>query len=297
MTRATYNINGWTENNYILRTQIFRKLNYDIYCLNETHLDGFQNICVIGYKWFGYNRAIRHTNAPRMFGGVGFLLKAQFCQAYNIKVIDKCVDGIMGMYFQDNYSNYSFAIFSCYLPPEPEGSPYANANNFLNHLSSQLYIFNDADVIIIFNRRIGKMSDVIECDDLPDRKYIDEVVHGHGDSLIDFLIDNKMCVLNGRFAFEEDNFTCISGRGKSVVDYITTPHYCLSKCFNFKVLTSSEVINQFDLHGLISNRCKPPDHSIVACSFQTMHTSLYNELQLSDFDNTNNHVLFVQIYV
>ena len=39
-----------------------------------------------------------HTNARRMFGGVGFLLKAQFFQAYSIKVIDKCVDGSMGMH-------------------------------------------------------------------------------------------------------------------------------------------------------------------------------------------------------
>ena len=35
----------------------------------------------------------------------------------------------------------------------------------------------------------------------------------------------------------------------------------------------------------------------MACSFQTMHTSLYNELQLSNFDNTNKHVSLSRKYI
>ncbi len=120
---------------------------------------------------------------------------------------------------------------------------------------------------------------------IPVRNNIDDIVHGHGEFLIEFLIDSKMCVLNGIFQPEEDNFTCISGRGKSVVDFIITQHDCFYKCTDFKVLTSNEVIDQFNLQALIGAKCKPPDHSIVTCSFQTMNPSLYIEIGPSQVES------------
>ncbi len=79
------------------------------------------------------------------------------------------------------------------------------------------------------NGRIDKLSDVIDFDNIPVRNNIDDIVHGNSESLIEFLIDSKMGVLKDRFQPEEDNFTCISGRGKSAVDYIITPHDCFYK--------------------------------------------------------------------
>ncbi len=141
-----------------------------------------------------------------------------------------------------------------------------------------IYIYIPPHTTFVYgdiNGRISKLSDVIDFDNIPLWNNINDIVHGHGESLIEFL--------NGRFQPEED--TCISGRGKSVVDYIITPHDCFYKCIDFMVLTSNEIIDQFNLQGLISAKCKPSDHSVVTCSFQTMNPSLYTEIGPSQVES------------
>ena len=76
-----------------------------------------------------------------------------------------------------------------------------------------------------FSGQIGKHRDVSDIDDLPSRKVIDDKLSGHGESLLEFLNDGKVCILNGRFDCTYDNYTCISHKGNSVVDYIMTPLY------------------------------------------------------------------------
>ena len=50
----------------------------------------------------------------------------------------------------------------------------------------------------------GKMSiDNIQ------RQKLDNTINGHGKMFIDFLLDTKSCVLNGRFNAQENNFTCV----------------------------------------------------------------------------------------
>ncbi len=63
-----------------------------------------------------------------------------------------------------------------------------------------------------------------------------EIFKGHGEPLIGFLNDSKQRILNGRFNQDCNNYTCISRKGQSVVDYIITPHDCFSKCSDFKVI-------------------------------------------------------------
>jgi len=134
-------------------------------------------------------------------------------------------------------------IFSCYLPPD--GSVYADATNFFAHILAQLYLYQDADLMFMcgdINGRIGKLLDATDIDNLPNRTVIDDVTKGHGQSFIEFLNDSKHCILNGRFDPQYDNYTCISHKGKSVVDYIVTPHDCFYKCSDFKVITNSDAI-------------------------------------------------------
>ncbi len=73
-----------------------------------------------------------------------------------------------------------------------------------------------------YNARIGQLHYVTEDIDssIPPRCVIDDVVYGHGEALIDFIEDCKLCILNGRLDPLNDNFTYISDKGKSVVDYI-----------------------------------------------------------------------------
>ncbi len=60
----------------------------------------------------------------------------------NITVIDKNLDGILGVKFVDKNTEQDFIIFICYLAPYD--FPYGrNRSNFLGHLIAQLYLHND----------------------------------------------------------------------------------------------------------------------------------------------------------
>ena len=45
------------------------------------------------------------------------------------------------------------------------------------------------------------------------------------------------------------------------------PHGSLSCCTDFKVLTSSSLVDMLNLQSYISSQCKPPDHSVLLLQF------------------------------
>ena len=59
--------------------------------------------------------------------------------------------------------------------------------------------------------------------DIELRNNTDNLSNKHGSQFIEFL-ETKMCILNGCNFKENDKFTSISVKGKSVVDYISVPH-------------------------------------------------------------------------
>ena len=107
-----------------------------------------------------------------------------------------------------------------------------------------------------FNARCSLLE--MECECLPNRKVIDEVKNNQGEMFVDFLRSVNMGVVNGRKG--KDAFTCVSGKGCSVLDYcIVGAEYC-DLINNFRVVTMLECINEM--------RCKRevirvPDHSLV----------------------------------
>ena len=58
VTIACWNINGWTQNNAIIRQTVIQNMKTDIVCVTETHCSN--NIdnqpFVSGYMWFGHSR-------------------------------------------------------------------------------------------------------------------------------------------------------------------------------------------------------------------------------------------------
>jgi hypothetical protein len=183
-------------------------------------------------------------------------------------------------------------VISCYLPPE--NSPLGtNSDNCLAHLLSQLYLHSDTDDILMcgdVNARIGQMSDFNPNLDfpIPKRNSIDQTINQHGRAFIELLIDSKMCVLNGRFA--NDNFTSISTKGPSVVDYFMVPHESVMKCKSLNIETCSDFINNHNLQGLLNSRCKAPDHSILTVVFRAKH-SLQAESSINFLCKTKKHKL------
>ena len=83
-----------------------------------------------------------------------------------------------------------------------------------------------------------------DIDTIPNRKPIDSHVNQHGKSFIDFLLEAKLCILNGRVSRHNDNYTCISSRGTSVVDCILTCHNSLNMFEDFNVMLRLVICNR-----------------------------------------------------
>jgi hypothetical protein len=116
----------------------------------------------------------------------------------------------------------------------------------------KLYICGD------FNARCGDIQDFIEgVDNVQKRHVIDDVSNRNGDLPIEFLVDCNMCMLNGRTGSHD--FTNISSKGKSVVDYVLTPYEQICDVVDFRVHTMSDVVTRLDLLRYES----VPDHSLL----------------------------------
>ena len=111
-----WNVNGWTRDNKLIRTQILDKINAEIICINETLLTGQHTIFIDGYTWYGHNRPTKHVNARRE-SGVGLSVINELFNHFKVEIIDKSIDGILLLQFTHLVSEYTIAVVSCYLPP------------------------------------------------------------------------------------------------------------------------------------------------------------------------------------
>ena len=105
-------------------------------------------------------------------------------------------------------------------------------------------------------------------DNISNRVNIDDTKSGHYEEMIDFLLDSKFCVVNGRVTKEYDNYTCVSSRGSSVVDYMLVPHSTLEKCDSFKVHSVKDLI-----HPTINTVESLSDHSVLELCIKMGFTS------------------------
>lgn len=242
----SWNVNGWTENNKLLRQEILYSFKADLICLSETHLSFNKNIDLIGYKWYGHNRDLKHSKSPKTFGGVGIFVKNYLFDLFDISIVDNSFDGIIGLKLKHKKTDYEIVVYSLYLPPE--NSIWCNQTDFFGHLICQLYFNTDADAIYLcgdLNSRTGNLDDVIrEIDsDIKPRVCIDNVVNKQGKLFIDFMKDTKLCMLNGRINVENNNYSSVTVKGRSLVDYIVTPHVCLDTCEKFDMISVTEIMD------------------------------------------------------
>ncbi len=95
-----------------------------------------------------------------------------------------------------------------------------------------------------FNSKMGNKQDAIsEIDNVCERKAIDLGINRHGTVLNEFLLDGKLCTVNGRLCVENDNFTFIDPQGRSVVDYFIVPVENMGRCKSFSVNTARDMID------------------------------------------------------
>ena len=66
------------------------------------------------------------------------------------------------------------------------------------------------------------------------------------------------------------------------MDYILTTHDNVNSCISCKVELTSDLMARYDCKGLLSDRCKAPDHSIL-----TVHMS-YSDMERHRSTEPNN---------
>ena len=87
-------------------------------------------------------------------------------------------------------------------------------------------------------------------DVLPERNTVDFTVNYYGELFIYFVINTHLCILNGRNS-DRNDFTSISVKGCSVVDYCITPYDIFNYFTDFTVTRTTDLINTADaLSGL-----------------------------------------------
>ena len=138
--------------------------------------------------------------------------------------LDISVEDILWIQLKSKSSNLSMCLAVCYLPPTESSRPIDQEMLFDN-LLQQVYCNQNKGYTIIlgdFNSRCGHFNDYIEGVDDIVPIVIDNTENLKGDLFIEFLRDINFAMLNGRIGVND--FTYISPRGRSVVDYICVPY-------------------------------------------------------------------------
>ncbi|CAC5363406.1 unnamed protein product [Mytilus coruscus] len=169
-------------------------------------------------------------------GGVVVLIKDEVLDNLSVSILDSSVEDILWIKLSHKYGDSNNICFCvCYLPPEVS-SRLNDGEKFFNDLLQQVYCYQNEGFVYIggdVNSRCGSEQDYIQgVDDINDREIIDLISNKYGDLLVDFLTSCNLCMLNGR----ADG---VSKRGRSVVDYVFTPHEQLDMCTSCDVYLMS----------------------------------------------------------
>ena len=131
-----------------------------------------------------------------------------------------------------------------------------------------LHLFDNFMICGDFNARCSHKPDtqmLDHCDTvISPRLSIDHSpVNSHGRTILEFLIDCDLCMLNGRFGENSNKYTCVSTKGASVVDnvFVSTKHFKMFENFNIDYVSDLISQNQIDVEKFLS------DHSVLSGSF------------------------------
>ncbi|CAC5394515.1 unnamed protein product [Mytilus coruscus] len=143
----------------------------------QTHLVKNNKISVDGYTWFGHNRIGIHIRGKAVSGGVGFFVRNDLIELFNVIVVEDSIDGICWLKFEDKL-NLDNIFYACvvYLPPE-NSTRAVNVDEFLESLMTQIYTIPNGKQCYLcgdFNSRCGDLNDFVEgVDTLPERQVVD----------------------------------------------------------------------------------------------------------------------------
>ncbi len=216
-----------------------------------------------GYTWIGNNRRNISATARRGSGGVGILVKDNLYSSFDFNILDDEVEDILWVKMTSKSEGAHLLICVCYLPPAGS-SRVVDVSDYFDKLLTQVSQYQNIGRIVLggdFNSRCANTSDYIEgVDEIGDRESLDEHENSYCNFFLDFLISSSFCMLNGRLG--NNDFTSISEKGKSVVDYICIPHSQISDHLDFNITTVSDIANKYDI-PLPNKLSQMPDHSVL----------------------------------
>ncbi|CAG2203532.1 unnamed protein product [Mytilus edulis] len=127
-------------------------------------------------------------------------------------------------------------------------------------------------------------------DNLPEREVIDFKANSYGEIFCEFLSNVNCCVLNGRNHLNND-YTYVSTRGSSVVDFCITPFENINSFKKFEVIRASDLANKSLTTGSIEPKYIP-DHSVLCWEFESAVCENTNKQSLNSHDNRSNHIVY-----
>ena len=233
--------------------------------------------------------------APCGSGGVGFLLRRDVTDPYNVRVLDTDTAGILWLQLAEKAKGQKINICVCYIPPS-RSTRNVDAEQFFNNLLTKIYMYQNEGIFYIcgdFNSRCANKTDYIEgVDDLPERAVVDFKDNAYGDVFINFLVNGNCCILNGRNHVNND-FTCISIRGKSVVDYCVIPYETLGLFSDFQVIRATDLFNQASCVCIVDpTGAVISDHSLLRWRLNLPRSSEDAQLNSSDQQTTQERVQY-----
>lgn len=276
MRLCCWNVGGWSlkdSENKLFREQTLINLECDIFCVVETFLKNKETLSVDGYTYYTHNRANIHKKAKRGSGGVGVFIRNELKNFFSVSILDDSVEDVLWIKFSslENVQSDNIVLCIAYLPPS-DSVRNNDPEAFYCSLLEQVHAYQNEGRLFIcgdLNSRVGDDSDYIEgVDQVRPRDILDFTSNANGDLLIDFLVDCGLCMINGRLGVND--FTHVSHRGKSVVDYVLTPYEQLLNVQSFEVCLMSELVNVLQMQG----NSKVPDHSLLVWSVALSSSAL-----------------------
>ena len=112
---------GWAQrkdtDSYMLRKEMMNHLDLDLVGIAETYLLGDRELEIDEYAWFGSNRKNIHIKAKKGSGGVGFLIRNNIMEHYNVMVEADTKEGILWLKFISKLNKAELHTCVYHLPP------------------------------------------------------------------------------------------------------------------------------------------------------------------------------------
>ncbi len=248
-----FNVSGLSKSKIIDKEFISQHINpFDFCFFVETFTGKNSQIDIDGFFFYQSYRKNEKANAKRKSGGIVAYIRNEYKNMLECLKSDH--EDILWLRFKKEHFNIDKDLYLAVVYVIPENSSslqhrsdcFEILNREVSKFSSKGYILLGGD----FNSRTGLMKDYIE-DDSNDfgnvdpydqldshqfRYSQDKKSNAAGKYLIDFCLQNRLKILNGRILGDLiGKFTCFKHNGNSTVDYIIISEDFISKVNYFKV--------------------------------------------------------------